>query len=105
MSCDKLYIGVDNAVTLTGMRDRDGNYLNTGVSTWILYECDDTEITSVNSGDLDYVTASEGNYLGTIPASTEIEEDVYYWLEISFVDSGLTDSRTLKMIGAYRGKT
>lgn len=99
----KLFIGADVTITLTGMSG-GGSYLNAATATWTLA---DNSGTTVTTGSLSYVSASNGNYSGVIDAATTgtLTEGAVYTLTVTFAQSGYDDKRRLRLSAAYRQDT
>lgn len=99
---DKIFIGEPRDVSLTGLKRRSTDtYKNDATITWALKELDGT---SIATGSLSYVAASDGDYLGVIPANVtdDLEEGVEYIVE--WFGADITDRR-LTPVAEYRGRT
>ena len=84
-----LYVGSDNRIELTGLRDPDDDsYVNDATVTALLK--DDTDTTTVTSSSitLDYVAASNGNYRGSIPSTVTLVDGTSYYVRITASSSG-----------------
>lgn len=99
---DVHYVGCDMDEELTGLRDRDGDYLNDAEVT---YELRAPGGTVIGSGEYEYETGSDGNYSTTIESTvTENERDGQtYTLVVEVSASGVTDRRYLPRPAQYRG--
>lgn len=111
MATYKIYIGSDNNIILTGMRDSvDDSYLNSATVTYAIYAAEgyvrgtSSPIAS-GTGSLSYVSASNGNYRGTIDSTvtTTLTEEDWYYVVITFDQSSYEDERTLYCQAVLRG--
>ncbi len=105
MAISSLFIGSDLDVAYSGASIAStGAYLNSGTCTWVLK---DGAGTTVGSGTLTYVGASNGNYAGTIESTvtSTLEENGLYTLTITFVQTSYNDERDIAMYASYRGAT
>ncbi len=79
-----IYIGEDNLFRWDRAKHAsDGSYVNAGTGSWDLRTADDPALgTSVASGTLTYVTASNGRWQGTMdkdaPSPALVEGTTYY---------------------------
>ncbi len=99
-----LYIGDDMDVTLTGMQDAISLvYLNTATATYELKR----GTTVIDSGTLDYVAASDGDYLAVIDSAitANLTQRTNYSLVITFVQGNYQTVRYLTEAAYYRGGT
>ncbi len=83
------YVGNDNRLKLDGLRDADDTYINDATVTCTGIEDEDG---NAISGDtfpktLSYVSASDGNYRGTLQQTLQLEDGVTY-VAIITVDGG-----------------
>lgn len=88
-------IGSSFAVWFRGAADEDGNYINDGTCTWYL-EDDDGD--TIATGDMEYVTSSNGNYRGVIAGSiTDGLENLGFYFVKSVFDGG-TDEDAVRRL-------
>jgi hypothetical protein len=101
----KLTIGEDNLVRFDKVRlASDGSYINSGSGTWELFDTDGT--TSLGTGALSYVTASNGRWHGTIPSTVtdDLLEGSTYKLVLDFDNgSGADAYRVIYYEAGYHG--
>jgi hypothetical protein len=101
-----LIIGADMDVGYTGASNaRSGAYFNAGTCTYALKSATGT---SLGTGTLSYVAASDGDYYGTIESTVTaaLTEDTPYFLEITFASgTGYEDFRRIPLRAAYRTAT
>lgn len=89
-----------------GAKDaRTGLPLNALTVSYRFYDSDDEELTE-GAVSMPYVSSSNGNYLGVLPAAitTELEEGEEYYAIIT-VTGGYDDERKLTGRAAYRERT
>lgn len=100
-----LYIGSDLDLKLTGMSAAGtGAYFNSATAGWSLADLNGT---SVGSGTLDYVAASNGNYAGVIGSdvTSTLNDGDEYVLTITFTEGDYDDERVFNLFAAYRQQT
>lgn len=105
MAISPLFIGDDLDLGYTGAKNaRTGAFLNSGTCTYTLK---DSEGATIDSGSLDYVAASDGDYYGVIESSVtgDLEDGGEYFLTITFASGAMNDERRLALFGVYRGAT
>lgn len=109
MSATPLYIGVDTVVTYGGMQNPiTAAYINDGTVTCRIVDLSGTAVTPTGFTwpvTLNYVSASDGIYRGTIDKSIAISAGLSYFLEITAVGGTLDDFRRLPLTAAYREAT
>lgn len=96
----QIWFDADNDVTWTGAY-AGGAYLNAATVTWSLKSLDEVEIAT---GTCTYVTASSGNYLGTIDEDVTdgLVENTKYYLDVTLVQGGYEDSRRDEVVCTRR---
>jgi len=102
MAISPLYCGADMDVSYTGAAlAQDGTPLNAGNCTYTL---EDAEGTLLDSGSLEYVSGSSGNYLGVIQSEVTqtLVVDELYILTITFVLGDYDDLRVIPLRAANR---
>ncbi len=103
---DDIWIGPDHHVHYDGARDEaTGTYLNTGTCTFAFKTAVGATLAT---GTCTYVAASSGNYLGVIDGPTytaSLTDGAFYKVEITFVQGGYDDVRTLWLRARKRGRT
>lgn len=94
--CEYIEIGKSYYVNVTAFRDYDGTYQNSATGTWTLYEKDDPTV-SVASGSMSYLSASSGNYRGTITAAVtaDLVENKFYLIKVVLTQSPNTLTLTM----------
>lgn len=100
---DPIYIGVDNDVVVRGFYNSGaGNYLNSATVTWALKNSSGT---SLATGSCSYVSASNGNYRGTIDSTdtASLTENATYYVEVTLTEGSITDFRRQRKTARYRG--
>lgn len=105
-SAPYIAIGADFDLWYEGAQLRAGGpYLNAGACTWALRAAGSS--TGLATGSLAYTAASNGNYLGYIPAATTagLTADADYDVVLTFTSGGITDARTLTFKARKRGRT
>lgn len=97
-----IFINADNNVTWTGATG-GGSYLNSATVTYALKTTSGTTV-SGGTGTLSYVSASNGDYSGTIESSvtTSLSEGAVYLLQITLVSGSYNDYRQLEVVGTLR---
>jgi hypothetical protein len=97
-----IYFNCDHTVTVTGLRVGSATYLNDATVTYALKTASGT---SVSTGTLTYVAASNGNYSGSIESSVTgtLTVGAMYVLEVTAVESPYDDFRRLELWCSYRG--
>lgn len=97
----KIFIGVDYAVTFSGLRDNAGTYLNSATLTYALTNDDRSQ--TITTGTLTY-TSGNGNYSGIIDGLTTVGmvEGDFYLLSVTIVQGSLNDFRQLRLQATYR---
>lgn len=100
-----IYIGSDHTVQFDKVRDIDKNYLNSGSATFALTE--KYTGTTVTTGTLDYVAASNGRYRGLIDRTVTVtlSENSFYYLTVVFVNSGFDTERRLELQAKFQGSS
>jgi len=84
-----IYVGSDNRIELTGLRDPDDDsYVNDATVTALLKDSTDTSTISGSSITLTYVTGSDGDYRGSIPSSVSLTAGTAYYARITATSSG-----------------
>lgn len=99
-----IYIAADHDVEYLGAQaEVVGTYLNSGTCTYVLKTAAGTTVPG-GTGSCTYSPASSGDYYGTIESTVTalLSEDVQYYLEITFADSGYNDFRRIPLRAAYR---
>ncbi len=102
-----IYINCDMDVGYSGANlESTGAYLNAGTCTYAL-KTNAGVLVPGGTGTLDYVAASNGNYLGTIDSTITalLSEGSTYRLEITFVQANANDFRRDYYQAAYRKST
>lgn len=82
----------DTDVVLRGFRDRraaSGVYLNAATGTWEIRTAKSPGGTQVATGDLEYVTGSNGEYVGGIDDAVSLTEGITYWLHVVIAEGGV----------------
>ncbi len=110
MAIMNVYISEDTLIEFSGMKDAsDDTYINDSTGTWELSTYDNGEPgTSLATGSLSYVAASNGNYQGTIDKgdpSTALTEDTRYILEATVASSGRDGFRRIEVWAIYHSST
>lgn len=101
---DPIYIGSDHFVRYDGARDSaTGVYLNSGTCTYELFTAAGA---SLGTGTLSYVSASNGNYRGTIESTVTsgLTLGAAYRVVIVFEQGSYNDRRTLRLRAADRDR-
>lgn len=86
-----IIIGADRLVTLSGLIDNSNStYQNAATVSGSLLS--DDRLTTITTFTLTYVSASNGNYQGTIPASitSTLTPSTNYRIVVTAVSSGFT---------------
>lgn len=96
-----LYIGSDTLFIWDKMKDVYGAYVNDASVQGKLYD----GATCLHVFNFDYVTASDGQYIGTVPASIteDLERCKEYSVEITATRDGETELRIDSHSAEYRG--
>jgi hypothetical protein len=102
---EPIYIGTTHRVDLDAVKLKavagTSSYVNDADScTYSLQTLDDSV---VSSGDMDYVSASNGRYTALVPytATELLEEDVRYDLVAVLTVNGLRLTKVIRVYGAY----
>lgn len=105
-----LYLNEDMNVTLTGASvtvNGTTSYLNSATVTYSITDAAGTAV-SGGTGTLSYVSASSGDYEGTIESSvltsSNFTEGRTYLVDITLSQSGYNGFRRLVCRAAYRGE-
>lgn len=106
MSVESIYIGEDHNVEWEGARDLNaGTYLN---SATVTYELKDSDGDVLDSGTLDYVASSNGDYLGVIQSTVtdDLAENTvnnpFYYVEVTLSQGNYNGFRRLRFKARYR---
>jgi len=101
---DYWWIGSDNVIWIKQLRDvvEPTTYINNATVTAVLKDEDGTEVASIT---LEYVSGSEGEYVGQIAASVSLTDGAQYTLTITIVGGGFTLTRQIVRTAAYKGET
>jgi hypothetical protein len=84
-----IYVGSDNRIELTGLRDPDDDsYVNDATVTALLKDSADANTISGSSITLTYVTGSDGNYRGSMPNTVSLTDGTSYYVHVSASSSG-----------------
>lgn len=108
-----LYIGETMSPTWDGLTGTNTlgatGYLNAATVTFVLYESDRTTAVAGGDGTLSYVTASDGDYRGTLAstATAALTPGAVYWLKYVAVNGSpaYRGERWEKCRARHRGKT
>lgn len=74
-----IYISNDNDIVVEGLcLASDGSFVNDAAIKVTLKDSDNTNVTGAVDLNVTYVSASNGNYRGTIPASVTLTESAEY---------------------------
>lgn len=104
-----LYLQADNNIKLTGLSDADsGDYLNAATITYAIKNEAGATVTGA-TGTLDYVTATNGNYLGVVDSAVMVLTSLIpftipgqFFVEISIDYGAYEDFRRIPVQVAYR---
>lgn len=91
MSTSIAYVANTNEVMLLGLKDRD-SYISTATVTANVY---DGESLVYGPITLTYVTGSNGDYLGFIPAATALDTGKHYTVKF---DANASDETTERIL-------
>jgi hypothetical protein len=96
-----IYIGSDTLFKWDLMKDIYGNYVNDASVQGTLYDGD----TALHVFDFDYVVASDGQYIGVVPASVteNLEQCKDYTVEITATRGDEKEVRVDTHTAEYRG--
>lgn len=88
-----LYVDTDNNVSLTGLNNDDGSYVNNATVRATVYEANGSTEVSGQSWPvtLNYQSGTDGNYSGVIDDAASLVDGAYYWVEIT-AEHGATKS-------------
>lgn len=82
-----LYVGNDHRLTVDGLRDPDGNYVNTAEVSATLLDAHGAEVEGETwPVSLAYVAESDGRYRGILDDAIELVDGKSYTLVIDAVD-------------------
>ena len=104
-----LYLQADNNIKITGLSDADtAAYLNSATVTYAIKNEAGSTITGA-TGTLDYIAASNGNYLGVVDATVMVLNSTTpftltgnFFIEITIVQGNYNDFRVEPATVAYR---
>lgn len=95
MSSYQFLVGNDNDFRVRGFRDSrvtplEDSYLNAATTyTWEIHTAVDQGGTLVSSGSMDYVTGSNGDYVGGADDAVTLTPGTEYWVTIILVQGGV----------------
>ncbi len=94
-----LYVGSDNVILLESLKDPITNtYINSGTITFTMEDEDgnELEIPGVTwPASMTYITGSDGQWYGEIPASWPLQEGKQYKVAVTIVSEGRTAYRKI----------
>ncbi len=98
-AADGFYVATDTQVTVTGLKDVDGSWVNDAVLVGTLQ----TRSGQVVADGIPffYTAASSGNYVGIIPASTPLKERTEYDLYIACTRGGRRMTLVIRRTATY----
>jgi hypothetical protein len=102
MALEVIAIGSDNLVRLDQLQSASSAaYINSALVTFVLK---DPNGNNLQTGNVNYVSGSNGRYEGTIPASVTggLTLDAIYSVQITATYQGTTLLRKLSCVAKYR---
>lgn len=82
-------IGTDCKVTILGVKDDSGAYINDGVVTGSLKDASGNAVANATGIEFLYVADSDGNYEAVIPNSADLLEGREYTLHVTAEKDGI----------------
>lgn len=96
----RIYKGNDNLLEVTGLQNAATDaYLNSATVTAVVTDIDGNTVTNADSITLSYVSASNGNYRGTVPDDADLSDQQQVTVTIT-ADAGAG----LKAVWTKRGR-
>lgn len=101
---DYVYINNDNRIVLEGVyNESSGSYENAATVTMILYDATGAQVSGQSwPASLSYVSASNGNYEGTLDNLLSLTDGADYDLVVTATASGETGEWRMELEAAYR---
>lgn len=98
-----LLVGTDQNLTVTGLKQPDGTFLNSATVEATIYEADGvTEVTGQSWPlTLSYQAASDGEYKGVINDTLNVVVGNYYYILVTATQSGVTRSWRNEALAQY----
>jgi hypothetical protein len=90
MATGNWFLGTDTHIHLTGLKDKDGNFLNAATVTGVLCDTHAVPLPGVSPVTFSYVAASSGNYDGLLPSTVTLKEGRDYDMLVTAVNNGRT---------------
>lgn len=86
-----IYISNDNDIVVEGLcLASDGSFVNDATLTVTLKDSNNANVTDAVDLNVTYVSASNGNYRGTIPAAVSLTESAEYTAIVSASNYGFS---------------
>lgn len=107
---DTILIRNDHDFRIKGFRDTRaaaGTYLNAATTaTWAITTAKNGGGTAVSNGTMEYVTDSNGEYVGGVDDAVSLTEGTEYWLQIILIQGGVRGDWNIPFTAVRRtGKT
>lgn len=101
---DNIFINNDNRIVLTGLKNESTDAFENGATvTMTLYDSANTEVTGQSwPATLTYITASDGNYEGTLDDGLSLTDGQDYEVRITAVASGANGEWRKTLTAAFR---
>ena len=84
---DGFYIGTDTQISIKGLKDVNGQYVNNATVVGVLQDRTGKVVVGCENLSFSYVIDRNGEYVGVIPATSALKESTEYDLVITCTNS------------------
>lgn len=88
----QLFVRNDTDIVIAGFQDRRASpttYLNAATGTWEIRTAKFPNGSQVATGSMEYVTGSNGEYVGGIDDAVSLTEGTTYWIHVTLDEGGV----------------
>jgi len=101
---EQWWIDSDNAVQITGLKDVvTGSYINNATVTATMTDSSGSAVSGVGTINFTYISGSDGNYAGEVPAAAELTDGQQYTLTVTAAGGGFQLVVKVTRRAAYKG--